>query len=478
MYLEQNAIVQSRLKGVGSVTSAIKWLSFVFLLSVFFATEAKANTITAASCKTSDVQTAINAASDGDTVVIPNGSCTWSTGITTSKQISLQGESVGGVTITDANPNGCNPCTAASSLLHFHIGNSFHTTIANLQFLPGTASGDYIVIDGTGLVPLMHDMYFRLFQFQMFDAVQWDVTGGVIWNTTFESTDPTNSGTGGCLVINQPSSPVPWDSPSTMGMADTTGTSNVYIEDSTFNLVDQCPDVSDNGRVVMRHVTMNGSSGLTHGSTGAYGGRHVELYDSTFLYPQLNPPRAMNRYFWWRAGTGVITGNSIQWINSQAYPNKPTWAFTAENAQRPATHGCCVGYMCFHQTGSGSDGVKHSPTNTPPAVDPTTGLPVPAGQDLMQISEPLYSWNNSGTGDGAAHVGFVDGQPNDCNTAQVPVNPATGQTWSSVDLILFNRDIFFDAGAKPGWTRYTYPHPLRGAGSGPTPPMNLGATVQ
>src|SRR5688572_15333351 len=41
-------------------------------------------TITAANCSSSAVQTAINTASGGDVVVVPNGSCAWSAGVSIS----------------------------------------------------------------------------------------------------------------------------------------------------------------------------------------------------------------------------------------------------------------------------------------------------------------------------------------------------------------------------------------------------------
>lgn len=42
---------------------------------------ARASTIRAASCSQSDVQAAIDAASDGDTVAVPAGNCTWTTAV-------------------------------------------------------------------------------------------------------------------------------------------------------------------------------------------------------------------------------------------------------------------------------------------------------------------------------------------------------------------------------------------------------------
>ena len=250
------------------MTKIIKWVLFALVLGTLFGGEAKASTLTAASCNVSDVLSAINSAKDGDTVIIPNGSCSWSSGISTAKQITLQGATAGGVTITDTDTN------AADSLLSFTIGNSFHTTIANLRFLPGTGKGSYVSMNGTGLPPLMHDVYFNLPNFQLQHAVSWAVAGGVIWNTTFESTDNIGGACGtqvgsdsGSIVIK---STLSWDAPSTMGTLDTNGDKNLYIEDSTFSYVGQVPDVDDNGRVVVRHSTIsNTSGGLTHGTTSA-----------------------------------------------------------------------------------------------------------------------------------------------------------------------------------------------------------------
>jgi hypothetical protein len=260
-----------------------------------------------------------------------------------------------------------------------------------------------------------------------------------------------------------------------MGTLDVTGTQNTYIEDSVFNNVGQAPDVDDNGRVVIRHSQFIGSSGLTHGTTSTYGGRQVEIYNNSFTYPNSN--RNLNRYFWYRAGTTVVTNNSIQWINGGCYPNKPSLEFVVENAQALAEHGCCTGYMCFHQPGSGSNSTSHSPSLLGP------GNPTQTPGDAFQVSDPVYVWNNTGTGQGSNHYGMnqgVTGSP--CNN----VNPNTGQLYQTSDFYKAGRDYFYDdssnpnSGAKPGWAPYQYPHPLRGSSSSgaPAPPTNLSATVQ
>jgi len=450
------------------MTKIIKWVLFALVLGTLTVGEAKASTLTAASCNVSDVQTAINSAKDGDTVIIPNGSCSWSSGISTAKQITIQGATVGGVTITDADAN------AGDNLLSLTIGNSFHTTIANLRFLPGTGKGSYISMNGTGLAPLMHDMYFNLPNFQLQHAVSWAVAGGVIWNTTFESTDNIGGACGtqvgsdsGSIVIK---STLSWDAPSTMGTLDSNGDKNLYIEDSTFSYVGQIPDVDDNGRVVVRHSTIsNTSGGLTHGTTSAFGGRQMEYYNNVFSYTNTN--RNANRYFWGRAGTALFTQNNIQAISGPCYGTKASFTFTVENASRSSAHGCATGYMGYHQSGAGAGG-------TPNVLSLVFGGQTPL--DLFQISDPVYIWNNTGTGQGS--LSLNEGDPRGCFS----INPATGQYFTTADLFTQNRDYFLDTsgsptnGAKPGWAPYTYPHPLRNgsSASAPAPPTGLAVSVQ
>lgn len=384
----------------------------------------QAATINATSCNVAAVSSAIDAAANGDTVVIPNGSCTWSSGISTSKQITIRGASVGGVTITHGAGSG--------TLLNLSVGSSSRTRVSNLRFMPGSGTGVYIDIGGSGLGPLMSDVYFNIPNFQLAHAVRWYVSGGVIWRATFESTDNGGSDSG-CLQVK---GSIPWIAQSTMGVLDSGGTNNLYIEDSSFLNVGQCPDVDELARVVVRRSKIVGSSGLTHGTTSYEGGRQVELYDNTFTYPDQN--RNLNRYFWFRAGTAVITRNSVQQISGQMYGNKSSFVFAVENAQRGSARGCCTGYMCFHQPGSGGNG-------------------------STQIAEPVYIWGN--TGSGIQSVSTNNGEPNTCNTG-----------YSTDDFFKPNRDYFVENGGKPGYTSYQYPHPLT-QGSAAPPAALLPAPV-
>jgi hypothetical protein len=64
------------------------------LAGCVLAVRADAATRTAASCSLTNVQSAINAASAGDTVVVPAGTCTWSAQARISKSLTIQGAGI------------------------------------------------------------------------------------------------------------------------------------------------------------------------------------------------------------------------------------------------------------------------------------------------------------------------------------------------------------------------------------------------
>ena len=172
-------------------------------------------------------------------------------------------------------------------------------------------------LSGTGSkVPLVNDCAFEIknrFGNQPDNgAIAWLSQGGVMWNSYVVGVGGGLGGQccpeGGSILINSPRA---WYTPSTMGARDTTGTVNVYIEDSTLKNFGQSPDVDNNGRVVIRHSNLDGVSGLTHGFTSSWGGRHAEYYDNVFQTTTDNRNIA-GRYFWLRAGTAVFTNNEVQ----------------------------------------------------------------------------------------------------------------------------------------------------------------------
>ncbi len=96
-----------------------------------------AATINAASCSQADVQTAINAASAGDTVSVPPGNCTWTSGVTITKGITVQGTVETSTVIT------------SSGILPFTIDLSSGFARISQMTLIGNAPWGYIQVDGS-----------------------------------------------------------------------------------------------------------------------------------------------------------------------------------------------------------------------------------------------------------------------------------------------------------------------------------------
>lgn len=410
---------------------------------LFSGASLRAANLTAASCATSAVQAAINSAADGDTVLIPDGTCTWTSGISTTKQIIVRAQNytprAGGDaarTVTIINHS-------AASLLSMTSGNLFHIQVSGIKFAEGTGDGGHVRISGSGSkVPLINDCLFEVKgrSWPQGWPLQWSALGGVIWNTRFVGV-----GTGGIAGIGAEGgsfhikfTPRIWHSAHTMGAADASGTVNLYMEDSSCLNVGQFPDVDDHARLVMRYSNLDGCTGTSHGFTSEWGGRHVEYYNNTFS-ATVQARNHQGRYYWIRAGTGVFTDNVV---NNSSYPIQ----YGNVSLLDSAVEGTVGAYPMVRQVGRGNNGSC-----------PSCGPNVSNSGD---IPDPVYVWNNTG---------------------------ARGSTWgtSAASMIQLNRDIFVNAGAKPGYSKYTYPHPLRAAIGGvpgpdttaPSVPTSLSASA-
>jgi hypothetical protein len=75
--------------------TSLKWSPLFVLLGLLWHASGEAAAINAASCSTANVQAAINASTNGDTVAIPAGTCAWTSGVTVNKGITIQGAGSG-----------------------------------------------------------------------------------------------------------------------------------------------------------------------------------------------------------------------------------------------------------------------------------------------------------------------------------------------------------------------------------------------
>jgi hypothetical protein len=324
--------------------------------------------------------------------------------------------------------------------------------IAGIRFEDADSSvlGWHIKIAGnSGGVPvLIHNNWFSMRN--MVGAIFSSANRGVIYNNSFNGYYCSASFLGcsisvtGALGIKNLSETANWASPSTMGTADTDGTANMYIEDNIFVAFWQAMTGLDgHSRMVIRHNIFVDAALGSHGAeTEDLGVRHYEVYDNTFDQTDVGgDPYNLNYWFLMRGGTGVITDNTFDNINSPSYwGDKPELTFQIQALNRAlssalscwgANTGATIEYPAPRQIGFGY----------------VTGL---GGNDPLGIYrgdlEPVYIWNNTGS----PAISVQDYPGTDCTNPDL-----------IADYFQSGRDYYLNAGAKPSYTKFEYPHPLR-----------------
>jgi hypothetical protein len=515
----------------------VKAIAGITLLSLLCCVRLAHGTTYSSDGSRADVQSKIDGATTGDIVTIPSGSFTWTSAVTLSKAVHLQGAgsgriigyssssvtfgtgsktftvqsgftvangttlriwrtstnayanymlgtvtSLSGTTLTmniatNTGSGTTGPwCIAteystrivhsagANVLLPITEATAGSAEVSGIQFTTGTGTAGIITWTYTsgGQPILIHDCWFWQ-TIEGVDVIRDGSTNrGIVWNCSFAWSFFSQSNS---LALHFPidARTEVWASASTMGAADTDGKSNIYVEDCDFHGGIGVSDFDSNSKIVWRYNVMDNAGVASHGyDTSAYGVRHWELYNNVFHFSNMGDcdgTKSLNiiNYALLRGGTGVITDNSFEDITSCAWGDKHelqfgVWALGRWGASAyDADDGCVPHYPTPRQfgfgyvTGNGIDGQGHSTS----------------GGAYVGDSEPAYIWNNTGftpvidiTTDGAACVtnqyGHVPDDPN--------------------DYIQAGRD--YKLGAKPGYVKYTYPHPLRG-GTPPESPQHL-----
>lgn len=287
---------------------------------------------------------------------------------------------------------------------------------------------------------------------------------GVVWYCYLDTGFTIGSGNhpGYGFAVVAPGITNSWTTASTMGTADTTGKSNFYIENVYFaGCLSEAHDFSENSRAVVRYSIFDNSGGTTHGAdTGNWGQRHFETYNNLFIATEMGASSpALAYWLFVRGGTGVITDNVMPNCSNSQYPNKPAVSLTAENLQRDSGvnplwswGSASVCYPCPRQIGFGRiTGIGTTAFTLGAGVSTAkpAGYAVSGTTDSITYvgdAEPMYQWNNTGTGTYATPTIGNYSAPN-----------GAGNDVSS--YIQLARD--YVNGSKPGYTKYTYPSPLR-----------------
>ncbi|RPI78015.1 MAG: hypothetical protein EHM45_07045 [Desulfobacteraceae bacterium] len=410
----------------------------------------QAAVIEAVSCSQQDVQAAIDLALDGDTVLIPSGTCEWSIPYGSSgsnwkaavkivkKSVILKGAGKDRTTIVNRVPYTWQNCAIH---VEGEAGKPVRISGLSIGDLSTENASQFIIIDG--------DCDWRV------DRCRFSVSAnkyggyryifmpyryGLIDQCEFVNT----------LVSfkNSMDGVISWNKPLSLGTA-----AAVYVEDCTFyygvehGQLEDFIDGAGGARVVIRHNTVTNAIFHFHGiEGGSLRGMHsFELYENTVI-----GDGTVNNYRrgYMRGGTGVIFNNtwSGAW-NAGASFYAVHQCVTIQ--QDPNDHRCdgdkwCHGYPCKDQIGRTSD----------------------ADGDGRQDLAPLFAWNNSDGGMPVQLEVQTDYCPDCVNYIQegrdyyndtVRYDPATG---------FYTADYRGDDGKMKQWNYkpYVYPHPTRTTG--------------
>ena len=250
------------------------------LEALLFPGFASADTHAAATCAEADVETAIAAASTGDTVIVPAGSCTWSSIAITGKALTLQGAGVGSSIIT----------LSGASVISASVTTTNFLTIKDFTFMDGNAASQTGTLIGFTADINNQDVGFRLTNtywpnVRTASAMQANGVFGLVDNNTF-----TNDPTGGLSQMiraygHSTYGDVGWNVPFSIGT-----NKAVYVENNTFN--GPCDGVVDGGggaRFVVRYNDFYASGTgtcrpSTHGtdSTPSRSVMWVEVYENNY----------------------------------------------------------------------------------------------------------------------------------------------------------------------------------------------------
>jgi len=383
--------------------------------------DAYAATVTAASCSSSDVQTALNRAATGDIVVIPAGTCRWATSIiwNAPANVILQGAGsqsvVGGgdatVIIDDLDRTRYD--TGILSI-NTHASGSFRMTGITIRASANTftTSMNYngsLQIGGSTQQLRLDHMHF--------DGIR--VTSILISGQLYGVVDHNLFDFGAAKGTGLKFFAGDWGGHSfgdgSWAEATALGSNRfVFVEDNVFNGYGVVQDSYQGSRFVIRYNTMNDVALQTHptgGSNRARGTRAWEIYGN-----RTNTPNDKSQYnfFWLSSGTGVIWGNQATTgyrsfvtlhnmrRNSGTYPQAPTpsgWGYcgTAFDGTRSNWDGntnVLMGYPCIDQPGRGAGDLLSG--DFPNVKNLTTGCD--ASQPCAwprQALEPIYEWFNS-----------------------------------------------------------------------------------
>ena len=396
------------------------------------------------------VQTCITNATAGDTINISSGSASWGLhSVVLAKALTLNGAGIGVTNIT-VTAHSTFDITKQSAIIR----------IKNLTFIAATGANTLphpITINGPW--PTGQPVIFQNVAFSVNDDTPIDnfVAGGTIFSRiSFASTHYGDF----FMTVKDLTHTTSWTTADSLGMNDSSGLLNVYVEDSTFSGgANGVFDCDDNCRIVIRHNTFSESGGFnSHGhDSSPYGMREFEIYNNSFLYPDKTCAAGttslsnIGSYVWIRGATGVIYNNTMDHLTSTCWGTKGEFRMNNRGAEddRPGGISCTADtYPVNHQIGQNNNG-------------------------SADFTDPIWYWNNVGNASAPlqAGSGWAWGNPcgfnwntyfqwgRDAQNTSLPLPITLSSNGGSVSAL--------GGTPKPGYTAFTYPHPLVAPSSSP-----------
>jgi MYXO-CTERM domain-containing protein len=422
----------------------------------------RGGTVTATSCAQAAVQAAIDAAAEGDTVLVPAGRCTWSVPVNVgrvatwtpvtyeSRNVLIRGAGIGRTTIVSETGEGYDQ---RPFWIVCQEGKPFRITGFTFTNMKRRGSTEPAInVGGACRNWRIDHSSFDVGAIAPGDQgrgiIVDDFMPGLVDHNTFLDTYQ------GILVMGDGAAS--YERPLALGTEQA-----VYVEDNVFDYADDyagdgANDASNGARYVFRYNRLRNAHIGHHGcDSGGHRSTHsFEIYANTIEW-------TMDQ--WWyasryRDGTGVVYDNVLSgtlhdlsfgvvnyrtcccdWCTSvdPAAPGWPCEPFTT--CVEPLHTNCSEWGRC-----DGDNPLDGNLDATGwPCLD-QTGRSTDEDGDTIQDLQPLYEWNNTMNG--------VD--------ADITVNDPWGCTGPSMaDHLQEGRDFINDT-PRPGYVAYPYPHPL------------------
>lgn len=307
---------------------------------------AEAADITATTCSSADVSTAISSAADGDRVLVPAGSCTWNDLLISNKSIQIIGAGIGSTTITSTAP----PASYGNGAIFTWTLKATGNTPAGYSRMSGftfKATGGSSGYAGGAMITFAGRSNKLRFDN---NRIELTTTGGIqTWDKVNGSIDhnqlvnvsanqahliqATHSNWSGSELTNSCGGghgcgDSSWSSDETFGTEE-----NLYVEDNTFDnqlghtgpssFGGYCVDDQTGSRTIYRFNSLTNCTIETHGTetSGRFrGSRYLVTMRNIFSWTApTNPSVVANRGGGGRHWDNVVTGNATTVADLNTY---------------------------------------------------------------------------------------------------------------------------------------------------------------